>query len=438
MQKFSLIELPYIDKLNSYYQKLAHLPGFVLLESADSARGRYDILSAYPYNILSSETFTANTFLDALQRNIPPVDYQLDLPFQGGAIGFFSYDFGCELADINLKEQQALVNLPSAQVGLYDWAIITDHHLKKIVLFAANTQVETASIVKEILLKWYGQEETIAADYVLQKNFMPLINKIQYQEAFKAIHESLKQGRCYQVNYTQPFKTSYQGDPWAIYSKIRAYNPVPFGAFMKMGEAYILSFSPERFIKLEKGRLLTSPIKGTKSRGQSEEIDLLLKQQLEACPKNRAENIMIVDLMRNDLGKIAKVGTVNVSTLCAVESYQAVHHLVSHITADCVDIISPVAAFANCFPGGSITGAPKREAMQIIAEQERYRRGVYCGSIGYFSAHGQFDTNIAIRTMFAADNELYLAAGGGIVIDSIYDEEYEECFTKIAGILQGL
>ncbi|MGQ3887777.1 aminodeoxychorismate synthase component I [Legionella sp. CNM-1927-20] len=437
MTKFSIIDIPYTNNVSGYYTKLSNLPGFVLLESADSIRGRYDIVSAYPYNTLSSKHATASVFLDALQRNIPLVDYQLDLPFQGGAIGFFSYDFGCELTDVSCKEQQSLMSMPSAQIGLYDWAIIADHHLKKISLFAANMQAETAAIVQEVLLKWHNQEITVKGS-VPQKTFTPLITKAQYQKAFANIHQALKQGRCYQVNYTQPFKAYYQGEPWAIYSKIRAFNPVPFGAFMKIDNVSILSFSPERFIKLENRQLLASPIKGTKPRGQTKVEDMRLQQALSACPKNRAENVMIVDLMRNDLGKIAKVGTVQVPALCEVESYQAVHHLVSHVTAECADIVSPVAAFANCFPGGSITGTPKREAMHIIAELEPYRRGVYCGSIGYFSAHGRFDTNIAIRTIVAADNELYLAAGGAIVVDSVCDDEYEECFTKIAAILKGL
>ncbi|STX29141.1 para-aminobenzoate synthase, component I [Legionella beliardensis] len=436
MTKFTVIDIPYIDKVSDYYKKLIKLPGFILLESTDVIRGRYDILSACPYDVLSTEHFTANAFLDALQRNIPLVDYQLDLPFQGGGIGFFSYDFGCELAGIT-SDQAALVNLPKAVVGLYDWAIITDHHLKKISLFAAHTQVETVAIVEDVLLRWHSQDCKIEG-FVPKKSFTPLVTKAVYEEAFYTIHQALRHGRCYQVNYTQPFKAAYQGEPWAIYNKIKAYNPVPFSAFMTIGDVSILSFSPERFIKLEQGNLLTSPIKGTKPRGASEAEDRALKQLLSTCPKNRAENIMIVDLMRNDLSKIAKVGSVQVPALCAVESYQAVHHLVSHIIAECADIVSPIAAFANCFPGGSITGAPKREAMHIIAEQEAYQRGVYCGSVGYFSAHGSFDTNIAIRTLIAADNSLYLASGGGIVIDSVCEEEYEECFTKIAAILRGL
>lgn len=189
---------------------------------------------------------------------------------------------------------------------------------------------------------------------------------------------------------------------------------------------------------MDKDKLLTSPIKGTEKRSSDPQRDELLRNSLLASSKNQAENVMIVDLLRNDLGKIAKPGSVHVRDLCAVESYQAVHHLVSNIEAIALEDQSMMDVFSACFPGGSITGAPKLEAMRIIAEQEAYARGVYCGSIGYFSRHGRFDSNIAIRTVVAREKILHMAAGGGIVIDSNWEDEYLECFTKIAAIINGL
>ena len=439
VSEFKLYNLKYSAFLFEYYQKLCHLPGFVLLESTDKARGRYDILSAYPYDVLTidKQKSCTNSVLSKLQEKIIPYHSSLDLPFQGGAIGFFSYDLACHIADIIIKPQPGLMTMPMMQVGLYDWAIIVDHFLKKITVFSANTQTNTEKVVEDVLLRWQSPS-TSKHDFILETIFSPLISKSAYQEAFYAIHADLTQGRCYQVNYTQPFNAHFTGDSWAIYKQIKASNPVPYSAFIRSEDADILCFSPERFIQMDNGHLLTSPIKGTARRVLNSEQDNAVAKELQACPKNRAENVMIVDLMRNDFGKIAKPGSVKVEALCELERYKAVHHLVSHVTAECQDKFSLVDAFLSCFPGGSITGAPKLESMRVISEQEEYARGVYCGSIGYFSNHGRFDTNIAIRTITASNNMLYLAAGGALIIDSKCEEEYLECFTKIAGILKGL
>ena len=437
--KFNTISLSYADNLIENYQKLANLPGFILLESSDKTKGRYDILSAFPYEQVKrySNSSEPGEIFAQLQQLIPQTSSTLDLPFQGGALGYFSYDLAAQLAGISTVQQLSLEDMPLVDLGLYDWAIISDHHLKKVTLFQANSQPQTVELVKEVLACWEGKSEG-SDSFIFRDSFRSLISKAAYQDAFYAIHQDLRRGRAYQVNYTQPFNAPYQGDTWAIYKKIRAKNPVPFSAFFRSNEADILSFSPERFLMMDRGNLLTSPIKGTAKRSSEQLLDDLLRQELLTSTKNRAENIMIVDLLRNDLGKIAQAGSVKVSALCEVESYESVHHLVSHVEAQCLKDKSLLQAFRACFPGGSITGAPKLEAMKIIAEQEHYGRGVYCGSIGYFSSHGRFDTNIAIRTLIARNEILHLAAGGGLVIDSNWEEEYFECFTKIAAIVNGL
>ena len=439
MSKYSLSNLEYSDDLAGYYKKFCDLPGFVLLESTSRVYGRYDILSACPYDTLTISRGSQASWDDILTLldTVSVSDPKLDLPFQGGAIGFFSYDFACELAGINMRPQTGLQSMALVELGLYDWAIIVDHLLKKVTLFAANTQKNTAMIVNEMMALWHSRiRET--GTFKLETSFAPLIDKAAYEEAFYAIHRDLQKGRCYQVNYTQPFNAQFTGEPWEIYDTIKRCNPVPYSAFLRYDKTDILCFSPERFMQIEDGALLASPIKGTERRSAHQIEDNKLVLKLKACPKNRAENVMIVDLMRNDFGKIAKPGSVFVKALCEVESYEAVHHLVSHIGAQCIDAVSPVQAFASCFPGGSITGAPKIEAMRVIAEHEPYARGVYCGSIGYISRHGRIDMNIAIRTIMATKNTLHLAAGGAIVIDSDCDEEYAECFTKMAGIFKGL
>ena len=439
MSEHTLSNLEYSVDVAGYYKNFCDLPGFVLLESTDRVHGRYDILSACPYDTVKisrgSQT-TLDGILALLDADLEPQP-KLDLPFQGGAIGFFSYDFACELADINMQPQAGMQSMPLVEVGFYDWAIIVDHLLKKVTLFAANTQKDTALIVNEMMARWHSRISRVDV-FKLETSFVPLIDKSAYEEAFYAIYGDLQKGRCYQVNYTQPFNAQFTGEPWEIYDTIKRCNPVPYSAFLRYDETDILCFSPERFMQIDNGALLASPIKGTERRSSNPVEDNELMLKLKACPKNRAENVMIVDLMRNDFGKIARPGSVVVKALCEVESYEAVHHLVSHIRAKCLDTVSPLQAFASCFPGGSITGAPKIEAMRVIAENEPYARSVYCGSIGYISRHGRIDMNIAIRTITATKNTLHLAAGGAIVIDSNCDEEYAECFTKMAGIFKGL
>ena len=437
---YSLIELPYHTNLIVNYRTLVDLPGFVLLESGDTNRGRYDILSACPYERFCCSGYEqVNNYLRRLQQALPTHALPLDLPFQGGLIGYFTYDFGAYLMGVKAPEETALGPTEAclADFALYDWAIITDHHKQTVTLFAANDHADTKAVLEAVLAKWERKQDRGEAATVITE-FEPLIRQADYYESFHAIWDALNQGRCYQVNYTQPFNAEYQGDPWRIFEKVRAENPVPYSAYLCGQSQYLLSFSPERFLACDDRRLLTSPIKGTVRRSADEALDQLLRRELKTSEKNRAENTMIVDLLRNDLSKIAESGSVRVTALCQLETYRSVHHLVSRIEAVCRPGINPLAAFLSCFPGGSITGAPKREAMRAIYEQEPYARGAYCGSVAYFSAHGRFDSSIAIRTLIARENQLSLSAGGGIVIDSQCDDEYAECLVKIKSLREQL
>lgn len=437
LSSLTVTPLSYSDNLISHYQALSDLPGFVLLESSDRERGRYDILSALPYDvfkILRNNT-DLNSVLAQLQQRLTVVDSVEDWPFQGGAIGYFSYDFATALAGIS-SVPHPCNDMPLIDIGFYDWAIIADHKKKVVNLVAANRQKETRAKCIEILDRWYlAKPQT--KPFVMHP-FKPLIKKKDYKLAFESIYQDLMDGRSYQVNYTQPFLGEYSGDVWEIYKEVSSKNPVPYSAFLRAEEGDILSFSPEHFISMENGKIVTSPIKGTSKRSENPLIDEQLRSSLMGSAKNRAENVMIVDLLRNDFGKIAKAGSIHVSSLCELQSFKGVHHLVSTIEAECDSTITPIDLFSACFPGGSITGAPKREAMRIISEHEPYARGVYCGSIAYFSAHGRFDSNIAIRTITAKQNTMYLSAGGGIVIDSNWEDEYRESYTKIEAIVHEL
>ena len=436
MSEFSVFSLPYQNDLIQKYQQLRDLPGFVLLESQDMHRSRYDILTACPYEklTLTRDDKDPAAFINRLRLALPSVRLPLDLPFQGGGIGFFSYDLAMRLAGLENSHQSAQSDFDLlAEIGLYDWAIIADHQKKIVSLLAVNQHPETLETVSLIQALWQGEQRASVPTAILSP-FTPLINKMEYLQAFDCVQTALQKGRCYQVNLTQPFTADYKGDSWEIYKRIRLSNPVPFAAFIDTSQGQLISFSPERFIEMENRQLLTSPIKGTARRSSDNKEDEGLAIMLANSEKNRAENIMIVDMLRNDLSKIAQPGSVKVKHLCEIQSYTSVHHLVSNIEAQCLDAYHPLDVFLACFPGASITGAPKLEAMRMIAELEPFTRGPYCGSIGYFSAHGRFDSNIAIRTMVADENKLYLSAGGGIVIDSDSEEEYQECLTKIEAL----
>ncbi len=432
-----LKEISINQSLLSLYRRLHKLPGFILLQSTDKQRGRYDIVSARPYQQLSlsvSDECWQEKLIE-FEAMIPESDSAFDLPFQGGVMGYLSYELGVKLADVKSK-QHALTPVPMLQLGLYDWALIYDHQLAKASLFAAMRDDKTRDCIDEVL-SLMNEEDEAAEDLEFLSSFQPMITKEEYQRCFDSIQQDLRKGRCYQVNYTQPFKADIRGDSWTFYEHMAARNPVPFAAYLKGETENILSFSPERFLYINNKEMLASPIKGTASRDNEPANDEANKLKLQNCLKNRAENVMIVDLMRNDLGKIAETGSIEVSALFDVQSFNGVHHLVSDVRGRLKDNISLFEALLSCFPAGSITGAPKREAMQAIAELEPYSRGVYCGSIGYLSAHGRMDFNVAIRTVTDVNQTLYLPAGGGIVLDSDADSEYGECLTKISAITDG-
>jgi para-aminobenzoate synthetase component 1 len=427
---YDVISLPYHANLRDHYQQLSHLDGFILLDSGNHPEGQYDILTACPYDELilyPSDSRDLDVF-QWLVSLIPKADYGLDLPFQGGAIGYLSYDLANQLAGIKNTPLPTLMDMPLLHFGLYDWAIITCHVKKTVTLFVANTQPDTRILIPEIMALWRSPLSSNKTFHV--GAFEASINKERYDAGIDAIQEGLSAGRCYQANYTLPFCSSYSGDIAAMYQKIRCQNPNPYSAFMRFKEADILSFSPERFLTIEDKHILASPIKGT--------APLSARDDLKYSDKNRAENIMIVDLWRHDLSKIAKRASVQVTGLCELHHYPAVNHLMSHIEAIARDDLNLGDILKACFPSGSITGAPKLESMKMIAEQEPYSRGIYCGALMMISAHGRVDSSIAIRTIVAREGILHLGVGGGIVIDSTRDSEYDECLLKMQGIQDAL
>jgi para-aminobenzoate synthetase component 1 len=260
-----------------------------------------------------------------------------------------------------------------------------------------------------------------------------------YLEAVARVIEYIFAGDIFQANLSQRLQARLVGTPFELYRRLRQCNPAPFAAYLDFGRVVVASSSPERFLRVHDGRAVeTRPIKGTRPRGVGPEHDAALALALAESDKDRAENVMIVDLLRNDLSRVCRPGTVRVPELFALEHYQTVHHLVSTVVGELAPEHGPVDLLRAAFPGGSITGAPKVRAMQIIAELEPTRRAVYCGSIGYLSVTGALDTSIVIRTYLLLGRDVYFQVGGGIVADSDPEEEYRETLDKACGLIAAL
>lgn len=434
----TVITLPWrTDAAEFWFARLSHLPFAMLLHSghADHPYSRFDILVADPVQTLTTDGLAlADDPLMLLQQAIDALGLTAtpdpDLPFQGGALGLFGYDLGRRFETLPTLAK-ADIPLPDMAVGLYDWAIIVDHH-KQVVSLLSHGDVNAR-------LDWlHAQQPLMAKDFKLTSGWRSNMTAQAYAEKFSRVQAYLQSGDCYQVNLAQRFQATYQGDEWQAFTRLNASNRAPFSAFLRLQQGAILSLSPERFIHLADRTIQTRPIKGTLPRLADPLADRQQAEKLAASPKDRAENLMIVDLMRNDIGRVAEPGSVRVPELFVVEPFPAVHHLVSTITARLPASRTACDLLRAAFPGGSITGAPKVRAMEIIDELEPHRRNAWCGSIGYVSLCGTMDTSITIRTLTACNGSLYCSAGGGIVADSQVDAEYQETFDKVNRILQQL
>lgn len=450
MTAISLIEYPYTEQAHKVFAHVAEQPWSILLDSGrpQADGGRYDILLAWPRAEVVSrdgvtrvcqagEPFTSSESpLDVLEtllqgRDEPCPD---DIPFCGGAVGYFAYDLLRRLQPDCLPpvpDGEALT--PDMAVGIYECAVLFDHERRRCVL-AGRVDDPAYHNWQEVLGQPLQCEESTAS-FACRGGVQAALSFDEYKAALQRIFSYLQEGDCYQVNFAQSFRAEVQGSGWAVYRRLRTLSPAPFAGYMNLGDHQLISSSPERFLHLAQGKVTTSPIKGTRPRGRSGEEDERLRRELQSSSKDRAENLMIVDLLRNDLGRCCMPGSVAVDRLFAVESYQNVHHLVSTVRGRLAPQYSALQLLAHCFPGGSITGAPKYRAMQIIDELESGPRSVYCGSLAYIGFDGNMDSNILIRTMLLKNGEVHFWAGGGIVMDSRIEEEWQECMDKASAMM---
>jgi para-aminobenzoate synthetase component 1 len=428
--------LPYQTDASRYYAAVSDLPWAVWLDSC--GMGRYDIVTAAPSRtmVMNEESVSNHDPFALLRTLLGERSASIaDVPFSGGALGYWSYDLARRLMSLP-QIADATEKLPDLAVGIYDWALILDHEQHNARLVSQQRFPGTAEMLPQILHRLQGfpppSSETFRVFGQATSNFTP----DSYAKAFQKVQDYLQSGDCYQINLAQCFSAKADGDALGAYLRLRGLNPAPFSAFLNLPQAQILCNSPERFISVRGDNVVTRPIKGTRPRGSDALQDHLLADELRNHPKDRAENLMIVDLLRSDLGKSCKPGSVRAPKLFDVESFANVHHLVSTVEGRIAAGNDALDVLRNCFPGGSVTGAPKLRAMQIIEQLEPVRRGVYCGAIGYVGFDGNMDTNIAIRTLVYANNKIRCWAGGGIVADSDQDAEYQETLDKASAMLQ--
>lgn len=442
--------LPYARDSGPCASRLVSRPWFAFLDSCRhvGTQGRFDILVSDPRTVLVTVgSVTEIRGADRVARS-PEDPFQLvqraleelgpceaPLPFAGGAVGYFGYDLGRRLERLPTIARRD-IDLPDMAIGIYEHAIVVDHDAHAATLVSHPAARGSPAALRAAWLA-HGPLTPAAfgTSFEVVSQVRPEIDFATYAAAWRAVKSYIEAGDVYQVNLAQRFSAEVRGSPWDAYLRLRNLNTAPFSAFMQPPGGAILSSSPERFLRVEGDQVETKPIKGTRPRDPEASRDRRYAEELAGSAKDRAENVMIVDLLRNDLGKSCAVGSVEVPVLFEVESFTKVHHLVSTVRGRITPGRTAFDVLRGCFPGGSITGAPKIRAMEIIEELEPYRRGVYCGSIGYASCNGKLDTSIAIRTLVAHRDRLYCWAGGGIVMDSELEAEYRECFAKAAAML---
>lgn len=448
-------EIPYPSDNDTgrFFAPIAETPWSVWLDSGrgDSRFSRYDIIVADPcctFVTRGAETVVTDAQGKVTSSNCDPFELLRSsmlkkaggavdgLPFSGGAVGYFAYDLARRFEVLPSVAVDDL-GMPEMVVGIYEWALVCDREARRSWLVSSCYDDADSAKWKRLVEMF-----TRAADVPVQHSGMracsPLqsnISQQQYTNAFTRIQHYLEAGDCYQVNFAQRFMLDVSGQAWSGYRQLRERSAGPFSAYLNTPFGQVMCTSPERFLQLRQGQVETRPIKGTRRRDPDPVSDRKLRESLLGSEKDRAENLMIVDLLRNDLGKSCKTGTVRVPELFSIESYTTVHHLVSSVTCHLADNSDALQLLHDCFPGGSITGAPKLRAMAIIDELEPHRRGLYCGSIGYIGFDGNMDTNIVIRTAIHIDGKLYYSAGGGIVRDSSCEAEYQESFDKAAAFI---
>ncbi|MEG2353490.1 MAG: aminodeoxychorismate synthase component I [Clostridium sp.] len=376
------------------------------------------------------------------------IEYTGELPFVSGGIGYLSYDLCSKTEEIILYSSED-VKMPLVEFNFYNNIIIFDNLKKKAFISALEMGSEWRTSFEELKNSIYKYEREFKKEEIEEKltiddisidydKFISNFKEKEYVDTVDKVKEYIRSGDIYITNLTQRYKTNIQREDYEIYYRLRSINPAPFASFLKFNDYSIISSSPERFLEIRHGMARTRPIKGTRPRGSNIEENIRNKKALQNSEKDKSELLMIVDLERNDLSKLCEPHSIKVHELFKIEEYSTVYHLVSDISGKIKAKYNEIDCIRACFPGGSITGAPKIRSMEVIDELEGIKRNIYTGSIGYLSFHGNIDLNIIIRTILIKDNKAYFGVGGGITWESNSQEEYDESLQKAKALMAAL
>lgn len=465
--------VPGLDAVH-VFTRLVGLPHAIFFDSAqrDPRLGRYSFIAADPFAWISARGVTIR--LNGKAPRAPCADPFACLqsylkqfcqeaieglpPFQGGAAGLFGYDL-CHHLERLPRPKIDEFKVPDLGVGIYDWSVVFDHVAGRAWLVstgfpeidsrrrrrrAERRLADVKTLLRLAAVRPRARPVTAVSIEAAQWSVPSVdgltsnFSRAEYLRTVQRAIDYIHAGDCFQVNLAQRLLYPARLAALELYLRLRQCNPATFAAYLDLGDFVIASASPERFVRVEQGEVETRPIKGTRPRVADPAEDARLLGELQASPKDRSENIMIVDLLRNDLGRVCRYGSVHVAALCRLESYQFVHHLVSEVRGKLRPGLGPIDLLRASFPGGSVTGAPKIRAMEIIAELEPTARGAYCGSLGYIGFDGTMDSNILIRTFTHGRGWIQFPVGGGIVADSSPEREYEETWHKAEGLLRAL
>lgn len=423
----------------------------VFLDSSlQNALGRYSVIGLFPYlTLVKGETFTVNgveceqSFEEYVKEylNSHREENPTKLPIVSGAVGYFSYDYGREKEGVRSRHQKK-VEIPDCILCFYDLFIVEDHSAHTLYLIGNGNLKDSRRMTEELLLRirgiteadWKEENRRESRRITVEANF----EKKEYLTAVEDTIRHIVEGDIYIMNMTQQLSVSGESGPYQVFRRLRRENPSPFGGYFQYGDFQIICASPERFLQMQNGHVMTRPIKGTRKRGATPEEDEALKKELADSEKDKSELLMIVDLERNDLNRVCVPGSVKVTELFQVETYATVFHLVANVEGDLEEGKNVMDLIEAAFPGGSITGAPKLRAMEIIDGLEHDRRNLYTGSIGYLTLSGDCDLNIVIRTALHKDGVYQIGVGGGITCESELEFEYEETLQKAKALLEAI
>lgn len=429
----------------------AEQQGAVLLQSAQLREGcgRYSYICVDPFHIVMDQ---GQDPFAALEQQLVSYSMQnhVDMPpFQGGVAGYWGYEAGHFLETLPLAALDEM-QFPRFAFGFYDVVIAFDHEQRQAWIFSsglpeqdvAARQKRAMQRIAEFKQKLQSVKALLEPSqvFVATEQVKANFTREHYLVAVQRVIDYILAGDIFEANLTQCFHAPMPADlpAFDLYRRLLAVNPAPFAAYLNFADCTIASASPERFIQLTQGQIETRPIKGTRPRGANQDQDAALAVELAQSEKDQAENVMIVDLLRNDLSRVCEDHSVQVPQLCGLETYPTVHHLVSVVRGKLRAEYRAIDVLRAAFPGGSITGAPKIRAMEIIAELEPTIRGPYCGSIGYIGFNGDMDTSITIRTFCIRNQQVTFQAGGAIVADSDPEQEYEETLAKVRALRRAL